>query len=312
MDYDDEKLGFIKYSGALVKDGYMDTKMSALALLGVDEAVRYFIYQQAPQLKNMEFEFPVRIRKGSWEILIGAIGAVTLAYAIKAAQKMAENDFANIGMKDILRKSLIGIQWLIRIGKHLGDITIKRFDKPLFKDSNRLIGIQNSEGETLYIPKDYFDFYVSSSPSLLKKIAEVVEDERVLSVGVYENNILIEEQITRRSRQIFTHEEFLDDEQLFPDLEHGQRVIIEAEVTRGNEMSNTIGLGYRGHVITGIPESGSIVRYKSCLFEHCRVHGRVSREDDKGRLDARRPKIVFSQIEILDPNRSNENLDLFH
>jgi hypothetical protein len=311
MDYNDKKIGFVKYTGKLVEDGYMDAKLSALALLGVDEAIRFFIHQQAPKLKSIEFELPVRIKKGSWEIFIGAIGAIALAYGIKAAQKMAENDFAEIGMKDVLRKSLEGIQWLIRIGKHLGDLTIKKFDKPIFENSNQLIGIQNSAGEILYIPKNYFDFYISASPSILKKIAEVVEDERTLSVGVYENDILIEETITRRSRQIFTHEENLDDEQLFPDLEHGQRVIIEAEVTRGNEMSNTIGLGYRGHVITGIPESGSIVRYKSCLFEHCRIHGRVSREDDKGNLDSRRPKIIFTQIEILDSDQTNKTLDLF-
>lgn len=297
MDFEDEQLGFVKYSGELVKHGYMDARKSAQALLGVDEAVRFFVFQQAPDFRSPNFELPVRVKKGSWEIVVGGI---VLAYGVKAAQKMADNDFADVGMKDVLRKSLEGIQWLIRIGKHLGDLTIKKFVDAKFKDNNQLIGIRNSDGEYLYIPKEYFDFYISSSPALLKKMSEVVEEERSLSVGVYEYGHLVEESITRRDRQIFTHEKELEEDQLFPELEHGQRVVLEAEVTRGNEMSNTIGIGYKGHVITGVPEVGSIVRFKSSLFLSCRIHGRVSREDDKGRLDARRPRIIFSRIEILE------------
>ncbi|MCR4509508.1 hypothetical protein NUV66_09340 [Pseudomonas sp. 32.2.56] len=309
MDAEEEQLGYVKYTGELVKQGYMDARKSAQALLGVDEAVRFFIFQQAPLLKGADFEFPVKIRKGAWEIVVGAFGAIALAYGIKAAQKMAENDFADVGMKDVLKKSLQGIQWLIRIGKHLGDLAIKKFDNPRFRDDNQLIGIRNSEGEYLYVPKEYFEFYLYSPPSLLKKIAEVVEDDRVLSVGVFEDGILVEEIVSRRVRQIFTQEEEVEEDQLFPDLEHGQRVVIEAEVTRGNEMSNTIGIGYRGHVITGVPEVGSIVRFKACLFLNCRISGRVSREDDKGRIDARRPKIIFSNIEIIESE--SKNLSLF-
>jgi hypothetical protein len=37
-----ESLAFVKYEGELVKDGYMDAKKSADALLGFDEVVRYF------------------------------------------------------------------------------------------------------------------------------------------------------------------------------------------------------------------------------------------------------------------------------
>ena len=305
MNLEEGQLGFIKYTGELVKDGYMDARKSAQALLGIDEAVRFFVFQQAPDLRSSDFEFPVKVKKGSWEIVVGGI---LLAYGVKAAQKMADNDFANVGMKDVLKTALSAIQWVIKIGKHLGDLTIKKFENVSFAENNDLIGLRNSQGEYLYVPKKFLVLYVSASPTLLRKLSEVVEEERSLSVGVYENDVLVEENITRRHRKIFTQEDDQEEGQLYPELEHGQRVVLEGEVTRGNEMSNTIGIGYQGHILTGIPESGSIVRFKSSLFLKCRIHGWVTREDDKGRLDARRPRIIFSRIEPLEIDHENSSL----
>lgn len=305
MAQEEGQLGYVKYSGELVKDGYLDARKSAQALLGVDEAVRFFVFQQAPELRTVDFEFPVKVKKGSWEIVIGGI---VLAYGVKAAQKMAENDFKDIGIKDIFTKALSAIQWVIRIGKHMGDLTIKKFENVQFRDNNGLIGIRNAQGEYLYVPKQYLDFYVSANPALLKKMSEVVEEERSLTVGVYEGQAVIEEVVTRRHRQIFTHELEEKEEPILPELEHGQSVVLEGELTRGNEMSNTMGLGYHGHVLTAIPEVGSIVRFKPSLFLRCQVHGRVSREDEKGRLDARRPKIIFTRIEPLESDYENPSL----
>ena len=48
MEREEGQLGYIKYSGELVRDGYLDARKSAQALLGVDEAVRFFVFQQAP------------------------------------------------------------------------------------------------------------------------------------------------------------------------------------------------------------------------------------------------------------------------
>lgn len=305
MEKEEEQIGYVKYSGKLVQDGYMDARKSAQALLGVDEAVRFFVLQQAPELRELDFEFPVKVKKGSWEIVIGGI---LLAYGVKAAQKMAENDFKDIGIKDIFKKAISAIQWVIRIGKHMGDMAIKKFENVKFKDNNNLVGIRNSQGEYLYVPKEFLEFYVSARPSLLKKVSEVVEEERSLVVGLYQGEELVEEVLTRRHRQIFTHEKEEVEELLFPELEHGQEVVLEGELTRGNEMSNTMGLGYQGHVLTAIPEVGSIVRYKPSLFLRCRMHGRVSREDEKGRLDARRPKIIFNRIDPLEFEDESQSL----
>ncbi len=169
MNSEKGQIGFAKYSGKLVKDGYMDARKSAQALLGFDEAVRFFIYQQNSKLKLEDFEFPVKVEKGSWTIVVGAVGVIITAYGMKAAQKMAEKDFDDVGLADVLKKSLSGIQWVIKIGKHLGDLTIKKFNNSKFKDNNQLVGIKNAEGEYLYVPKEFLDFYVSASPTILKK-----------------------------------------------------------------------------------------------------------------------------------------------
>ena len=309
MEQEEKYLGFLKYEGEMVSDGFMDARKSAQALLGFDHAVRFFVGQQAGELRKADFEFPVRVKKGSWEIVIPEIielvklggGVVATAYGVKAAQKMAERDFDEFGFKDILKKSISAIQWIIKIGKHLGSVTIKTFESVEFQDNNQLIGIRNSEGDLLYVPKQFLDLYVSSAPTLLEKLASLVENERVLSIGIYDNNEVIEENLTRKYREIFTHEEREDDDEtLFPELAHGQNVVLKGELTRGDEMSNTMGLSYMGDILTCIPESGSIVRFKPELFLECKVHGYISRMDKKGRLGARPPKIVFSHIEPIE------------
>ena len=95
---EEKTLGFIKYTGKLVEDGYLDARKSAQVLIGFNEAVRFFIGCQSPELRQADFELPVRIRKGSWEALIpetiaqwvqAGAGIAATAYASKAAQKMA-------------------------------------------------------------------------------------------------------------------------------------------------------------------------------------------------------------------------------
>lgn len=308
MDKNEGCLGYLKYEGKLVEDGYMDARKSAQALMGFDEAIRSFVYLQAPNLRNIDFEFPVIIKKGSWtvnvpeliEIVKIAGEVIVTAYGVKAAQKMAERDFDSFGLKDVFQKSLLGIQWIIRIGKHLGDLTLKRFEYVKFKDNNTVIAIKNSEGEYLSVPKEFIEFYVASNPKLLSKIAGLIEEERSLSIGVYREGKLIEETVTKKYRRIFTNEEEEQEELLFPELTHGQPVELEGEMTRGNEMSNTMGFRYKGHILTCIPFQGSIVKFKPSLFVKCKIHGNISRLDEKGRQGAKKPKIVFTNIEPME------------
>ena len=108
MNPNDNILGYMKYSGTLVDDGFLDARKSASSLLNFDEALRYFIRQRLPELDKFNYEIPVRIRKGSWEaiipdtiekwILTGAGVAIT-KYLATAAGELAKNDFKDARIK---------------------------------------------------------------------------------------------------------------------------------------------------------------------------------------------------------------------
>lgn len=308
---DDEKyLGYIKYDGELVKAGLMDAKKQAKALLGFDSALRHFISKQAPEFQNLDFEIPVRVKKGSWEALIpetvagwvqGGLGVVATAYFAKAAQKMAEKDFADFGITDIFRKSIEAIKWFAKIGKHLGDVTLRSFQNTKFLDNNTMIGLRNEAGEYLYVPKDIFDMFVASNPKVIEQMASNIENGRSLVIGTVKEGVTDEVVISAKEKLIFCDEKSDETEDvLFPELVHGEHVVLEGEVTRENKTSNSMGFKYLGHILTAYPEVGSIVPYKPILFLRCRMFCSVSRLDEKGRVAAKRPKLFFSHIEPLE------------
>ncbi len=316
---DDEKyLGYIKYDGELVENGLMDGRKQAQALIGLDEALRYFISKQVPELRKLDFEIPVRVKKGSWEALIpdtaaawaqAGLGVVATAYFTKAAQKMAEKDFADFGITDIFKKSIEAIKWFAKIGKHIGDLSIRQFENTKFSNDNELIGLRNEKGEYLYVPRYIFDMYIGSNPKLLEKIAQNIDSERGLTIGSFEGGEKDEVIIGHDHKAIFCKEENEDeDDVLFPELVHGDIVVLEGESTRENKTSNSMGFKYQDHILTTYPENGSIIPYKAILFLKCRLYGTVSRLDEKGRIAAKRPKLFFSHIE---PLETEENDDLF-
>lgn len=315
----EEYIGYIQYCGQLVDSGLMDARKSAQALLGFDEAIRFFVSCQSSDFKEIDFELPVRIRQGSWEALIpdaifwlktaagtAFTGAAT-AYSIKAAQKMAENDFDNIGLKSILIKSLEAIQWVIRIGKHIGTLSIKKFESVKFRNENREIGLPNAKGEYLWVPKAHLDLFVKCPRSLLGKVADLIEDERILVIGLFKEGNEINERITLPYKRIFATKD--EDDMLFPELKHGMKVVLKGEVTRGNETSNSIGFKYNEHILTAHPQTGSIVRYKPSLFLNAQITGTISRSEDNGGTNAKRPKIIFT--DIVPKEADEKNLPLF-
>lgn len=307
---DREYLGFVRYQGTLVQDGLMDARQQARALVALDSALRHFISKQAPSFRHLDFEIPVRVRQGSWEALIpvtaagwakAGLGVVATAYLTKAAQKMAERDFEDFGLTDLFRNSIEGLKWFARIGKHMGDAAIRRFNRVEFVDNNALIGIRNSNGEVLYVPKKILDLYIDSSPRLLEELAENVDEGRELTIGTITDGQADEESIGTAEKPIFcSSEDELEEDVLFPELVHGEDVVLEGEVTRGNKTSNSMGFRYKEHILTSYPESGSIVPYKPLLFLKCRLFGTVSRLDEKGRIAARKPRLLFRDLEPLE------------
>lgn len=309
-------LGYIKYDGKGLERGIMDARKQADALLGMDHALRHFIVKLNPALKGIDFEIPVKVREGSWEALIpetvsgwvqASLGIAATAYLTQAAQKMAERDFDEFGVKDIFSKALAAIKWFARLGKHLGRVEKKPFEDVKFADNNNSIGIKNDAGEYLYIPKYILDLYIQSDPKVLEGLVSLVIEGRSLKIGDINGTVVDEVTITEDDKYIFCDEENEDlDEPLFPELRHGENVVLEGEVTRENKTSNSMGFKYLDHILTAYPETGSIVRYKPLLFLRCRLFGTVDRTDEKGRTTAKRPKLYFSHLEALEVDEGDD------
>ena len=316
MDISEEFIGYIEYHGELVDDGYLDAKKSAQALVGFDGALRHFIGLQNHDLKDIDYEIPVAIRKGSWfalipdsieKIVMLALATGASAYALTAAKKMAENDFKNIGLKEIFRGAIKAILWTIKIGKHLGELGQKKFIKILWKEGNELIGIPNSNMEYLFIPRRYFEIYLKTPPNILAAIASVICPGRLLRVGVRVNNQTEIEEINITDRTIFYGESSGSDI-LFPELEHGKKVVIEGAVTKGNRNTNTIGFRYQEHILTGIPHDGSIVRFKNSMFSWCSLEGTISRADEFGEICLKKPKLIFDKLTPIESQEEESTL----
>lgn len=316
---DEEKyIGYIKYEGILVEDGLMDARKQAKALLGFDSALRYFIAKRAPDFRNIDFEIPVRVRKGSWEALIpetvagwvqAGLGVVATAYFTKAAQKMADKDFEDFGITDLFRMAIDAMKWFARIGKHMGNVSIREFKNIRFNDDLTKIGLINEEGVVLFVPKHILDLYVSTNPRLLESIAENIQNGRSLAIGSVRAGEIDEEVVEVAHKFIFCDEDAeIEEDVLFPELVHGEYVVLEGEVTRENKTSNSMGFKYNDHILTAYPENDSIVRYKPLLFLKCRLFGTVNRIDETGRIGSRRPKLYFSNLEPLEEDQDDSGL----
>ena len=323
MENEEQYLAYFKYEGELVEDGYFDARKSAEALIGIDEIFKYFLHKKSPNLSQIDFELPVKIRKGSWETLIPAnigawlefiIGTGITTYSITALKKMAENDIGNLGFKDVFKSIIKSVKWIIQIGKHLKSMSHKSFNKFEIKESNNIqfIGIYNNENELLFVPKEYLDIYTEIPEAILGRLTKNIDVGRELKVGFSEkesNDIDDTEKevsVTIDEKIIF-YKEKIPEDVLFPELIHNQYVELKGHITRGNENSNTIGFAYNDHILTCYPIQGKIVTNKKLFFTDCIIRGYVDRMDNENNFIESRPKIRYLDLK---PDKKNKSSDI--
>ncbi len=302
-----EDVGYIKLSGDNIPSGIVDAASAGSALLGLDEAVRFFNEQQSPDFATLEYDIPVRTQAGSWEAVVVAAavatgGAFALGYAKKAGEKMAENDFKDIGLKDVLRKSLSAIQTLVRVIKHTRRSRGWNTSRISNGEPTASVAITNPTGEELVISTEFFQWFQQAPPRLLVKMTSVVRTERTLSIGVNYPNARQEVQVEEADKPLF--DDSTEDEEhediLFPELVHGIEVGLKGRLIRGSEASNSLGLEYQGHVLNCVPAHGSVRQYKAALFLHCAVEGRITRHAKNRFVADRRPTIILSKVTALE------------
>lgn len=309
-----ETIGGLKLEGKLVENGVIDARAAADALAGFHEAFQHFMAEENKAFIDIEVPLPVEIRKGSWEAyiptnilswLVTAAGLGATTYITAAAKKLADNGFKDETLTTLAQKALSLIQELIKAGKHLGHLNLSKVKNVRWEGSNILI--PNSSGEFLSIPADDWNKLARAPANILSKAAQVIEEERSLAIEIRIGGISTAVKITKKEKSIFTHKEEDETDIQFPELTHGLKVAIEGFVTRENGRTKTLGFLYDNHIITCIPASGEILPYKRHLFMTCRMHGVISRSDETGQPNARKPKIIFTDLEVLS---DKEQLDL--
>lgn len=301
-----EELGFIKYSGDEYQAGVIDAGSAGAALTGLDEAIRFFNVQQAAELSGLEYELPVKTRAGSWEaVLLGSTaigGAFALGYAKKAGERMAENDCKEIGLKDVLGKSLKALQLLAKIAKHTRRPRGWKGARLEPHISSSSVFVENEAGELLEIPMEFYKWYERMPSRLLCKMTSVVRKNRRLSIGISGDSANDVVTISEEDKSLFDDAlPFeMEEEVLFPELEHGAQVVLEGKLIRGNAASNSVGLEYMGHVINCVPALGSIREYKPALFLRCRVEGQINRYTKHRFVADRRPTLIIERVVTLE------------
>lgn len=297
-----EELGFVKYSGKNLVNGVIDAGSAGSALVGLDEAVRFFNSQQSPTLADLQYDIPVQTRAGSWEAVLvagAAVGGVfALGYARKAGEKLAENDFKDIGLKDVLKKSIAALQTLAKLIKHTR--RARGWDRvrvePSLGPENVLVA--NEKGEELLVPLEYFRWYHQVPPRLLTRMTSVIRADRVLTIGVIKAAGTDEVTIVEEEKPLFDQlqEDEFEEDILFPELTHGADARLEGRLIRGSEASNSVGLEYMGHVINCVPAQGSVRQYKPALFLRCKVEGRITRHAKNRFVADRRPTLIVDRV----------------
>lgn len=302
MNENDQSVGFISYEWNGAPAGVIDANAGGTALLGIDEAVRFFNRKQARGFSSTNYEIPVRTGEGSWiAYVLGVLAVPTAifatAYAKKAGEKMAERDFAELGFKDIARKSVDALRCLIELIKHTGKTSGWDTSGVDWKDSATIIGIQNGTGEVLYIPAEYLKWYYEVPKATLKKLVAPVTKGRFMTVGsLPSDGELRTVEVTSDHVALFDPEDSEEEEFLFPELEHGTDVALEGLITRGNQETNSMGFQYLGHILNCNPANGSVRRFKAAMFLHCRIHATVNRHVTSLTHVDRRPTLIVNEV----------------
>jgi hypothetical protein len=317
MKEKDNGAGFISYDWTDAPDGVIDALSGGTALLGLDEAVRFFNKRQNPGLSSANYEIPVKTCEGSWLVVVLGLLTVPAAafatgYAKKAGEKMAERDFSELGMRDVAAKSMDALVKLVNLIKHLkGEVNWNSL-KVKWKKNASLAIITNDEGADIEIPSEYLKWYKSLPHNTLKRLTHPVNKERTLTIGARQKNGQYDvAEVDMESKKIVSEEDedLPEDEFLFPNLKHSHDFTLEGLITRGNQSTNSIGFQYRGHILNCIPETGSVTKFKPAMFLQCRVSGTVNRHVRSLKVLDHRPTLLISNVIILeDEDRKQENL----
>lgn len=303
MDAKSESAGYIRLSGEGIQDSIIDLAQASELLEGVNSSLRFYIVRESSDYAKLNYKLPIKIEEGSiWIYLLGIGGPLIYAYVKPALGQMAQNDVGKKTSSEVLGGALRKMKSTIAIAKHRQSLSKDKIEDAKFKGN--LIGIPNSKGEYLYVPKDELEAYTATPPKLYEPLAKSVSSNIDLTIGVRQTDGLFgEETIDASAKPVFiTDDDNVADAVIFPEMVDGMYIEIEGELSKGNERTNTMGLFYKGHTITCEPAEDNIKQHKDALFGKVIMRGRVRRHY-KGRAENdedKKPRIIFDEIVSLE------------
>lgn len=308
---DNDILGYISYEGESIKDGAFDARLSAKALLGFDNLIRYFVKIENPELKDVDFNFPVKVKQGSLIIeipenvtqLVTIVGGTTLltAYFVNLAKKAATDGLLETGpvkdIKKVFQGAAMLFKWCVKIRKHLKGRKIEgKVDL-----TTDMVTLEVGE-DIITVPLDAYLIYQELPSNIFDNVSEAINEDVSLSIGVKTDDGKIErERVTYTDRPYFYTSKDVEPEVLFPEFKDGELVELEGDITRNNDRRNTIGFEYRGHILTCEPhENQPLTKFKNQMISKSEdrfyasvvMQGYIDRSEGTGN----RPKIKFTKI----------------
>jgi len=313
-----EYIGYIKYSGKSVDEGIMDARKSAEALLGFDEAIRYFASKEEPFLINENYELLVKIQKGSWEIILpmiqelmtpeGIVKTAGTAYLTNTAIQSAKEGFFQVGLSKDIKTIFLGafkaLKWIVKIVKHIGSFNKKI--EIIHDLENAKVEIINEKGHKLIVSREIYVLYQECPETILTKLASNIEKDRVLKIGVFQDKqeVIIDEQ----EKEFFYIKPIVEDSDLlYPELKDGDEVTLEGNITKVNEKANTLGFQHDNHILTIMPVDGNVTDFKSeiistnydNIFQSVTIVGIIDRKGNNGEI-LKKPKVIFESLQKID------------
>lgn len=308
---DNDSLGYLSYSGESIQNGIFDARQSATALLGFDNLMRYFIKIENPELRDVDFNFPVKVKEGSWTIeipdnigsllLIIGSGGFVGCYLKELAKKAGSDGFLETGpvkdVKKIIQGAINLVKWCVKIRKHLKNRRVEETIN-LTNDTVKL----SVDNKILEVPIKIYTLYAKLPNGIFNNISEAISENVSLTIGErLDDGKFDKAHITYAEKSYFYTKSNDDSEILFPELKDGQYVELDGEITRNNGKTNTIGFEYKGHILTCEPDKNqSLTKFKNQIisksddrfFSSVTIYGLIDRSEGTGN----RPKIKFTKI----------------
>src|SRR5690606_18617704 len=134
----------------------------------------------------------------------------------------------------------------------------------------------NGQGNVHSVTAENIEALVQCPEGILWKTASVAIDFGTVSIGYINDGQIYESLIERDSKENFAHEEGRK-EPIHPQLMDGEYRTLRGNVSRGNQITMTIGFQYDGHIITCEPNDKLITGYIGAHYKTCDITGRITR-----------------------------------